>query len=207
MGSRARASSRRGGGGRLLSTAAVLLLALLHATRAMAGQSAPDVSVREERGVYFVSAQFEVAQPPSVALAVLTSYEQIPRFMPDVETSVVRERHTAHVVVEQEAVARLMMFSRRLYLVLDIEERPDALLFSDRSGLSFVRYEGAWRLSQRDGRTSISYELAAEPSFDVPGLVLKRLLRRDSARMIERLQKEIAARAVLLVGLAPQATR
>jgi len=206
MGSRARASSRRGGGGRRLSTAAVLLFVLLDATRGMAGQS-PDVTVREERGVYFVSAQFEVAQPPSVALAVLTSYEQIPRFMPDVETSVVRERHTAHVVVEQEAVARLMMFSRRLYLVLDIEERPDALLFSDRSGLSFVRYEGAWRLSQRDGRTSISYELAAEPSFDVPGLVLKRLLRRDSARMIERLQKEIAARAALLVGLAPQATR
>jgi len=206
MGSRARASSRRGGGGRRLSTAAVLLFVLLDATRGMAGQS-PDVTVREERGVYFVSAQFEVAQPPSVALAVLTSYDQIPRFMPDVETSVVRERHTAHVVVEQEAVARLMMFSRRLYLVLDIEERPDALLFSDRSGLSFVRYEGAWRLSQRDGRTSISYELAAEPSFDVPGLVLKRLLRRDSARMIERLQKEIAARAALLVGLAPQATR
>jgi hypothetical protein len=127
--------------------------------------------------------------------------------MPDVETSVVRERHAAHVVVEQEAVARLMMFSKRLHLVLEIEERPDALIFNDRSGLSFVRYEGAWRLSERDGHTTITYELVAEPSFDVSGLVLKRLLRRDSGRMVERLQREIAACAALRAGLTPRAVR
>jgi carbon monoxide dehydrogenase subunit G len=173
----------------------------------MAQQSAPNVTVREEKGVYTVSARFEIPQPPSVALAVLTDYEQIPRFMPDVETSVVRERDAAHVVVEQEAVARLMMFSKRLHLVLDIEERPDALIFNDRCGRSFVRYEGAWRLSQQDGHTTITYELAAEPSFDVPGVVLKRLLRRDSGRMVERLQREIAARAALRAGLTLGAVR
>ncbi len=202
MGARVRVSSRRGGGGRCLITAAVLLFAPWHAARATAEQPPATVSVREANGVYSVSARFEIAQPPSVALAVLTDYEQIPRFMPDVETSVVRERRAAQVVVAQEAVARLMMFSKRLYLVLEIEERPDALVFTDRSGLSFVRYEGAWRLSQRDGRTSITYELVAEPSFEVPGVVLKHLLRRDSGRMVERLQREIAARAALRAGLA-----
>lgn len=203
MASGMRESSRRGGGGRLLLTAAVLLFALLHATRGMAEQPAPTVTVREEKGVYTVSARFEIAQPLSVALAVLTDYEQIPRFMPDVETSVVRERHAAQVIVEQEAVARLMMFSKQLHLVLEIEERPDALIFNDRCGRSFIRYEGAWRLSEREGHTTITYELAAEPSFDVPALVLKRLLRRDSGRMIERLQREIAARAVLRAALTP----
>ena len=88
-----------------------------------------------------------------------------------------------------------MMFSKRVHLVLDIEEQPDALIFRDRCGQSFVRYEGAWRLSQQDGQTAITYELTAEPSFDVPGFMLKRLLRRDSGEMIERLQREIAARA------------
>jgi carbon monoxide dehydrogenase subunit G len=204
MASRVRASSRRGSGGRLLVTAAALFFVLLQASRGMAEQSAANVTVREEKGVYTVSARFEVAQPPSVALAVLTDYEQIPRFMPDVEASVVRERGAGGVVVEQEAVARLMMFSKRLHLVLEIEERPDALIFNDRCGLSFVRYEGAWRLSQHDGHTTITYELAAEPSFDVPAFVLKRLLRRDSGRMIEGLQREIAARAALRAGLTPQ---
>ncbi len=49
------------------------------------------LTVREEKGVNTVVAHFLVDQPPSVALTVLTDYEQIPRFMPDVRTSIVRE--------------------------------------------------------------------------------------------------------------------
>ena len=180
-------------GGRRL-TAAATLAVLLQASGAVAEQSPANLTVHDEKGVYTVVARFLVDQPPSVVLTVLTNYEQIPRFMPDVRTSVVRERGTGWAVVEQEAVSAFMMFSKRVHLVLEIEEQPDALIFRDRCARSFVRYDGAWRVSHHDGRTAITYELTAEPSFDVPGWMLKRLLRRDSAQMIERLRQEIAAR-------------
>jgi ribosome-associated toxin RatA of RatAB toxin-antitoxin module len=182
-------------GGRLLVTAAATLFLFMHASGAAAEQPQTNPTVREERGVYTVVARFLVDQPPSVVLAVLTDYEQIPRFMPDVRTSIVRERTTGRVVVEQEAVSGVMIFSKRVHLVLEIEEEPDSLVFRDRCGLSFVRYEGAWSLSRQDGQTAITYELTAQPSFDVPGFMVKRLFRRDSARMIERLQREIARRS------------
>ena len=182
-------------GGRVLTAAALFLL--LQAALAVAEQSPANVTVREEKGVYTVVARFLVDQSPSVALTVLTDYEQIPRFMPDVRTSMVRERGTGWAVVEQEAESRLMMFSKRIHLVLLIEEQPDALIFRDRCGQTFVRYEGAWRLSSENGHTVITYELTAEPSFDVPGVILKRILRRDSGRMIVSLQREIAARAAI----------
>ena len=182
-------------GGRVLTAAALFLL--LQAALAVAEQSPANVTVREEKGVYTVIARFLVDQAPSVALTVLTDYEQIPRFMPDVRTSLVRERGTGWTVVEQEAESRLMMFSKRIHLVLLIEEQPDALIFRDRCGQTFVRYEGAWRLSSENGHTVITYELTAEPSFDVPGVILKRILRRDSGRMIVSLQREIAARAAI----------
>jgi len=137
-----------------------------------------------------------------VALAVLTDYEQIPRFMPDVRTSVVRERAVGWAVVEQEAVSSVMMFTKRVHLVLEIEEQRDALIFRDRCGRNFVRYEGAWRISEQDGQTAITYELTAEPSFDVPGFMVKRIFRRDAAQMIEHLQREIAARAARGAGVA-----
>ena len=181
-------------GGRRLTAAAVLLV-LMQASAAVA-EEPTNLIVREEKGVYTVVAHFLVDQTPSVALRVLTDYEQIPRFMPHVRTSIVRERGTGWAVVEQEAVSAFMMFSKRVHLVLDIEERPDALIFRDRCARSFVRYEGAWRLSSHnDGQTAITYELTAEPSFEIPGWMLKRLLQRDSGQMIERLQREIAARA------------
>jgi ribosome-associated toxin RatA of RatAB toxin-antitoxin module len=126
---------------------------------------------------------------------VLTDYEHIPRFMPDVRTSRVLEQSGAGVVVEQEAVARLMMFSKRIHLVLDIRQQPGSIHFRDRCGQSFKQYEGGWSVTANAGQTSIEYTLTAEPSFDVPEFLLKRLLKRDSSRMIENLRTEVALRA------------
>jgi len=172
---------------------ATLVLAL---TGAMDGAGpAPSVTVREARGVYSVSARFQVAEPPAVALAVLTDYENIPRFLPDVTSSVVRERSERRAVVEQEAVSRMMMFSKKVHLMLEITEEGHVIRFRDRCGRSFEQYEGAWRITARGTGSEITYELTAKPSFDVPEFILKRLLKRDSTRTIERLAAEIAARA------------
>lgn len=76
-----------------------------------------------------------------------------------------------------------------------VTESADSLVFRDRSGRSFTRYEGTWRLCEVNGHTQILYELTAQPSFDVPEFLLKRLLKRDSGQMIEGLRREIEARS------------
>lgn len=185
-----RASARR-----LLATLALTVLTAVRVPATAASSGEPHVTVLEKGGVYSVAATFDVSQPASVAVAVLTDYEQIPRFMPDVRTSTILERSRDRVVVEQESVARFMMFSKRIHLVLEITERLDVLRFRDRCGRSFERYEGMWRVSDQNGKTAIVYELIAQPSFDVPEFLLKRLLTRNAAQMIEQLQREIAARS------------
>ena len=175
----------------VLATASLVIA--LSGAMADAGP-APIVTVREERGVYSVSARFHVPEPPAVALAVLTDYENIPRFLPDVTSSVVRERSETRLVVEQEAVSRMMMFSKKVHLMLEIFEEAGAIRFRDRCGRSFEQYEGAWRVAASGTGSEITYELTAKPSFDVPEFILKRLLKRDSTRTIERLGAEIEAR-------------
>jgi carbon monoxide dehydrogenase subunit G len=155
----------------------------------------PTVIVHEDHGVYSVTARFLVPQPPATALSVLTDYERIPQFMPGVETSVVLERGAGRAVIAQDAISHLMMFTKRVHLELEVVEGADTLHFRDRSGRSFVRYEGTWRLCGEEDGTHITYDLVAQPSFDVPQFVLKRLLKRDSAEMIQRLRQEIAARS------------
>jgi carbon monoxide dehydrogenase subunit G len=170
-----------------------LLLAAVLSLDAVAS-GAPDVRVNEDRGVYSVTARFEVPAPVPVALAVLTDYEQIPRFMPGIKTTLVHERGGGRTVIEQEALSKFMMFSKSVHLVLEISEAAGALSFRDRCRKSFARYEGEWRLTAREGGTELVYTLTAEPSFDVPRFILKRLLERDSKEMIEQLQREIAVR-------------
>ena len=159
------------------------------------GGPPPQVAVTEASGLYTVAVRFQVPQAQSIALAVLTDYEQIPRFMPGVMTSVVRKRSDGRVLVEQEAVSRMWMFSKRVHLLLDVNEESDAIHFHDSSARSFTRYEGVWRLARLRDETVITYALLAKPSFAVPDFVLTRILRRDALQMIEGLRAEIAARS------------
>jgi carbon monoxide dehydrogenase subunit G len=179
-----------------LSFVATIILLAAAAPRAAHGQ-APSVSVREQQGVYHVAARFEVAATPAAVLAVLTDYERIPTFLPDVKTSIVHARTATHAVVEQEAVSGVMLFSKRMHLVLEIDEAADELAFRDTCGRSFVTYAGRWRFAVAAGRTIVDYELAADPAFDVPSFMITRLLKKDSGEMIARIQKEVARRATL----------
>jgi len=191
-------SGGRKGGRRFLVVVALVLGGTLSAGASGARPDAEHplpVTVSEDDGLYSVSAQFQVPEPATIALAVITDYEQIPRFMPDVKASVVRGRVPGGVVVEQEAVARMLMFSKRIHLLLVVRAEGDTVTFHDSSGRSFSCYEGAWRLASSNGHTVITYQLSARPSFDVPRFLLSRLLKRDARQMIERLRTEIASRS------------
>lgn len=188
----------RSGVRRLCVWAAVALAIGIPAAPLKATDDRPSrdlVTVQEERGVYFVDARFQVPQKSEVVRAVLTDYDQIPRFMPGVRRSTVLERTPGRALIEQEAVSRMMMFSKRVQIVLEVAEGANVLMFRDRCGRSFFRYEGSWNFSDSDGATAITYHLTAEPAFDVPEFLLKRLLKRDSGEMIEGLRREIAVRA------------
>jgi len=172
----------------------VLLVGL--GTPAQAGaQADPAVTVNEAAGVYSVNATFTVPHEAAFAIAALTDYPAIPRFMPEVRSSTILERTDDRIIVEQEAIARFLLFSKRVHLVLEVQQQGNTIRFRDRCGKSFARYEGAWVVVERDGRTQVTYQLEARPSFDVPEFLLKRLLKRDADQMIERLKVEIATRA------------
>lgn len=191
------AAGGRSGVRRLLVVLATWLCAhgAVSATGVRPPASDAQVSVRESDGLYRVSAEFQVPQPAGLAIEVLTDYEQIPRFMPDVRRSVVRARFPGGVVVEQEAVARVLLFSKRVHLLLRVQVDTDSVTFHDASGRSFSSYRGQWRLTPATDHTVISYELNARPSFDVPEFLVSRLLKRDASRMIDRLRAEITARS------------
>ena len=178
----------------LLAAAAVVMAGSL----VIAGSSSDNetrVAVTEADGVYTVSASFAVNDPPDAVMTVLTDYARIPNYMPGVEISRVLERTPTGALIEQQAVSKFMMFSKRVHLVLDVREGLGEVHFRDRCGKSFAAYEGAWIVSQQDSVTVVDYYLSARPSFDVPSFVLKHLLRRDASDLIDRIKAEITARA------------
>jgi ribosome-associated toxin RatA of RatAB toxin-antitoxin module len=175
-------------------------MVMVHAPFAMAAVMlltaaiAPVIAVTEKGGAYHVRAEFTVPASPGTVTSVLMDFDRIAEFMPDVKRSQVLERTSSGLLVEQEAAATFMMFTKRIHLILEVSEDGGTIRFRDRCGKSFAQYEGAWRLKPQGEQTMIEYELTARPSFEVPGFVLKRLLKRDAAAMIDQLTAEIAGR-------------
>ena len=166
-------------------------------TAGAASSAQPMMAVGERDGVYTVTARFEVPQPATVVQAVLTDYANIPRFMPDVRTSRIVERTAGYTRVEQEAVSKFMLFSKRVHLLLDVEEGPGLIRFRNTCNRSFAQYEGVWTIKGDGVESQITYALTARPAFRVPEFVLRKLLERDAGVMIDRLRSEITARAEL----------
>jgi uncharacterized protein YndB with AHSA1/START domain len=196
MTERIEATTTRTGGReatRRFVVALAFLLGVASAVGAAAAGEEPRVEVAEQSGTYRLSATFTVPQPATTVFEVLTAYEQIPQIMPDVRTSTVLEKNADGAVVEQEAIAKFMLFSRRIHLVLDVHQDAHTIHFRDRCGQSFDLYDGTWTIGEQDGRTTVRYELTARPSFTVPEFVLKRLLKRDSVEMLDRLKAAIAS--------------
>jgi hypothetical protein len=116
--------------------------------------------------------------------------------MPGLQSSRIVGRDGSRVTIAQEAVAKFLAFSKQISLVLDVDESPLALTFSDRARKSFARYDGTWQVSTLNGRTLVTYTLMAKPSFSVPEFLLSKLLKRDAGKMIGALQAEISSRRV-----------
>ena len=196
------AASTAAGGGRqnvrrpFVLVAAAILLASTQVPCAATMEDRPlQLSVSEDGGAYTVSARFDVGGTADSAMAVLTDYERIPQFMPGVKTSIVRERNRDRVLVEQDALSKFLLFSKRVHLLLEVRQEGRRIRFRDIAGASFTRYEGGWQVTDDHGTTVVSYELTAAPAFAVPAPVLRRLLKRDSAEMVTQLRREIARRA------------
>jgi ribosome-associated toxin RatA of RatAB toxin-antitoxin module len=162
---------------------------------AASGDDAQAITVREEQGVFHITARFTVPASPADAMAVLTDYNGIPRFLPNVRRSRLLERTDNRALVEQEAVVRFLLFATRIHLLLAIDESGRSVRFVDRCGRSFGRYEGAWTLTAiDDDRVEVHYELMATPTFDAPAFLVRRLMERDAIDQMRRLRDEMVAR-------------
>ncbi|UPT75277.1 MAG: SRPBCC family protein [Elusimicrobiota bacterium] len=149
-----------------LRRAAVLLALALGAPSAFAARveisRAPDKS-------YEVEGSFTVKASSSAVWAVLTDYDRIGGFVKSMKTSrVVASRIDGTTVVEQEAVGGVLIFSRKVKVLLEIRREPGRLTFIDVGREDFWDYSGSWSVTEGEEGAQVVYRLSALPDFIVP---------------------------------------
>ncbi len=162
-----------------------------------AGSGAPiSVRVSAQEGLEEVAGSFFVAAPRETAFAVLTDYGHMASFVTSLRRSQVRGHRGDGVVLEQEATARMLLFSKTMKVLLDVREEPGrALRFRDVSHADFESYEGSWTLEDAPGGTRVRYALCARPREAVPQFLLGPAMEKAAAELLAQVRDEIERRA------------
>ncbi|HEU4376335.1 MAG TPA: SRPBCC family protein [Telluria sp.] len=169
-----------------------LILCLLLACALPAMARLPDVDVSVERvdtdagKVYEVSARGEVAAAPADVWRILTDYDHMAEFVPDLHSARVISRSGDNAVVEQLGVAHFLFFRRQIRLVVQVREQPISQIDISLVDGDMKVYNCTWRLVPLPdtGGTRVIYSGALAPKFYVPGMLGSNLIRADIAKMM-----------------------
>lgn len=139
--------------------------------------------------IYQITSNGTVAATPAATWRVLTDYEHLASYLPNLKSARVVSRNGERAIVEQLGTARYLFFSQTIRVVVLVHERaPDRIDISLVEGDMKV-YRASWELSPLPGAagTRIAYKATIEPKFDVPGIVGVGVVKKDIAKMMAAL--------------------
>ncbi len=127
-----------------------------------------------------------VEATPAAVWRILTDYNHLADYLPNLTSTRVVSRNGDRAIVEQLGTARFLFFSRTIRLLVQVNERaPDRIDIGLIEGDMKV-YRASWELSPVAGATGtrVVYSATIVPKFDVPGIVGTSVVKKDVARMM-----------------------
>lgn len=177
----------------------VVLAAFLSVHRAEAGVAGASVhsdqvvATRTDDG-FTVDVDIVIAVPVSVAWAVITDFQHMAEFVPNLTESQVLERNPTGLRVRQRGYKRIGPFSFDFEYLREIRMTPESELRAQGIGGSFKRIETITRLKSVAQGTRLEYHVEAQPNFWVPPWIGPLILRDQTAEQFSALVAEMLKR-------------
>ncbi|MYM33107.1 cyclase/dehydrase [Duganella sp. FT50W] len=137
---------------------------------------------------------------------ILTNYERMTEFVPDMESCKVLSRNGNEVIIEQFGVARFLFMNRTIHLIVRATEQPMSSIDIALISGDMKHYESRWELMPvpETGGTKIVYHGKLLPNFYVPGLIGSKMIRGDIERMMSAVLARIDRRDDARVEAIPK---
>jgi hypothetical protein len=142
-----------------------------------------------------ISAGVEIAAPPNEIWDVLTNYDALQEFIPNIASSNAVVQPDGGLHLEQVGVV-----SRRLGLttriVLDVSEQPfEKLTFSKIEAAGFSEFQGTYKITKRqDGSSYVHYSIVVMPLPVVPVFLVLSKLRASIPEMLAAVRTRVYSR-------------
>lgn len=154
--------------------------------------------VRNGEPLFEVTAIGFVHATPEQAWQVLTDYERLAEFVPDLISTRLLSRSGNVARIEQESTAGFLFVSHTLRMLLQIEEAPYTTIDVTLVEGDMKRYDTHWDLEPVDlggmTGTRVTFSGVMEPKFFVPPLFGRAIVETNLKRTVEAVVAEIERR-------------
>lgn len=184
---------------RLFFTLWTLAALLAPAQAAMSADGAPvvsdnDVRVQRSGGSFTVDTSLFTPVPPALAWAVLTDFDHMGSFVPNLVSSQVLERSDAQLKVSQKGVARYGFFSANFESIREISLSPQREIRAHNVGGNVKSMESVMQLQAEGSGTRLHYHAEVIPGFWFPPLIGPSLVRHETAEQFSAMLQEMLRR-------------
>jgi len=182
------------------------LLALLAASSSAVAQ---DVSIRTARDGDFVtvSATAVMKVDPHVAWAVLSDYDHLAKFIPDMKSSRVVSRDGNRLRVEQKGDVGFFFYKEPVSVLLEVHEEPPVRITARSIEGNVKQLETRYELHASGAGTKLEYAGRFVPEFAIPPLIGMPFVNRVIERRFRAMVAEIQRRDALARSAGKQAVK
>lgn len=153
-----------------------------------------DVAVDYRDGVYFAHLSLRVGVPPTLALEVLTDFDHMAAFVPNLLSSRVLS-HTGNIYrIAQQGKASFGPFSFSFESERRIELHADGRLISQALSGSTKHMRSELAVQGAAGGTSINYQIEMAPDRWLPSGIGTSFMRHELAEQFTALAREMERR-------------
>lgn len=153
-----------------------------------------DVQVQRTGQSFTIDLSFYAPVPPARAWAVLTDFEHMAEFLPNLTSSHVSKLSDTELKVSQTGVAKYGMFSTNFESVREITLTPETEIHAHGVGGNLQHLESVMHLHPEGSGTKLVYHVEAMAGFWFPPLIGPSLVRHDTAAQFSAMVREMQRR-------------
>ena len=153
-----------------------------------------DIDLRQAGRTFVVDATFSAPVPPSVAWDVLTDFEHMDAFVPNLAESRIVARDGNLLTILQYGVARFGPLALRFESVRQVTLAPFATIRSTQLRGTMDKLDSTTTFTAEGTGTRLTYHVEAIPGTLFPDVIARRFLRHEIAEQFEAIVREMVRR-------------
>lgn len=132
----------------------------------------------------------DIAATPARVWRVLTSYDRIERYMPNIVSSTVEARDGVVYLDQVGIISNKLGLRSRMLVQVHEREEDRFISFSRVEGRDFSEFVGSYSVSEVEGGVRLDYELVAMPFPLFPMYLVERKVFKEIPRMLASIREE-----------------